>query len=412
MKICIIGGGLTGLTAAYTLSEGHEVTLLEKQTEIGGCLSSYKIGTTWVEKYYHHCFTTDTTLFALLEELDLGKNLEWLIGTTGSCIGSTIYPLNTLLEILRYPGMTVIDKARLALLTIRAKKLNAAGLDTIPAEEFITREIGARVYHSFFEPLLRSKFGKRRHEVSAAWLISRIAIRSHRGTQGERLGYLNGGFHQLTEALANAAKKRGCAICTGEGALSLKKVSGGWEINNAKYDHIVSTIPPQDLQKIGGPEIAAVPYQGAACLTVCLDRDVMNGIYWTNLADEAPYGAVVAHTNLVPRSRYGTDIVYLASYFGDEFPPGLEDRMLDDFCQRFIVKRNEVTWQSMATDLRAGPVFTTGYRNLIPRYEEKGLYMAGMFSRPNYPERSMEGAIVAGFEVSGLIGRGLSHESD
>ena len=66
----------------------------------------------------------------------------------------------------------------------------------------------------------------------------------------------------------------------------------------------------------------------------------------------------------------------------------------------------------MAIDLRAGPVFTTGYRNLIPGYEEKGLFMAGMFSRPNYPERSMEGAIAAGFEVSGLIDRSLSHESD
>ncbi len=412
MKICIIGGGLTGLTAAYALSKGHEVTLLEKQAEIGGCLSSYRIGTTWVEKYYHHCFTTDTKLFAILEELDLSRNLEWLRGTTGSCTGSTIHPLNTPLEILRYPGMTLIDKARLALLTIRAKKLDADRLDTVPAEEFITRELGTRVYHSFFEPLLRSKFGERRHEVSAAWLISRIAIRSHRGAHGERLGYLNGGFHQLTEGLADAAKKRGCTICGGEAAVSLKKSPGGWELNNEMYDHVVSTIPPQDLQRIGGPEIAAVPYQGAACLTVCLDRDVTNGIYWTNLVDEAPYGAVVAHTNLVPRSRYGTDIVYLASYFGDEIPPGHEDRMLADFCQRFRVEGEEVSWQSMATDLRAGPVFTTGYRNLIPKYEEKGLYMAGMFSRPNYPERSMEGAIIAGFEVSGFIDRSLSHESD
>ena len=71
MKICIIGGGLTGLTAAYALSEGHEVTLLEKQTEIGGCLSSYRIGTNFIEKYYHHCFTTDTRLFGLLDTLDL-----------------------------------------------------------------------------------------------------------------------------------------------------------------------------------------------------------------------------------------------------------------------------------------------------------------------------------------------------
>ncbi len=412
MKICIIGGGLTGLTAAYALSEGHEVTLLEKQAEIGGCLSSYRIGTNFVEKYYHHCFTTDTQLFALLDALDLSRNLEWLTGTTGSCTGSTIYPLNTPLEILSYPGMTLIDKAHLALLTIRAKNMDAGALDNVPAAEFITKELGSRVYHSFFEPLLRSKFGERRNEISAAWLISRIAIRSHRGAHGERLGYLKGGFHQLTEALVESAQKRGSIICTGETAVSLKRGQGGWELNGEMYDHVISTIPPQDLQRIGGPAIAAVPYQGAACLTLCLDRDVTNGIYWTNMVDEAPYGAVVAHTNLVPKSRYGTDIVYLASYFGDEISPGHEDRMFADFCLRFRVEREEVSWHSMATDLRAGPVFTTGYRDLIPRYEEKGLFMAGMFSRPNYPERSMEGAIAAGFEVSGLIDRSLSHESD
>ena len=35
--------------------------------------------------------------------------------------------------------------------------------------------------------------------------------------------------------------------------------------------------------------------------------------------------------------------------------------------------------------------------------------MAGMFSRPNYPERSMEGSIVAGEEVASAAGRAAPH---
>ena len=54
----------------------------------------------------------------------------------------------------------------------------------------------------------------------------------------------------------------------------------------------------------------------------------------------------------------------------------------------------------MAVDAWAGPVYTTGYNALIPDYEQKGLYMAGMFSRSNYPERSMDGSIRAGIEVA------------
>jgi protoporphyrinogen oxidase len=57
----------------------------------------------------------------------------------------------------------------------------------------------------------------------------------------------------------------------------------------------------------------------------------------------------------------------------------------------------------MAVDPHAGPVYTTGYRSLIPSYEQQGLYMAGMFSLPNYPERSMEGSVKAGKEVADCV---------
>jgi protoporphyrinogen oxidase len=54
----------------------------------------------------------------------------------------------------------------------------------------------------------------------------------------------------------------------------------------------------------------------------------------------------------------------------------------------------------MAVDPWAGPVYTTGYRSLIPAFEHQGLFMAGMFSSTNYPERSMEGSVRAGSEVA------------
>ena len=64
----------------------------------------------------------------------------------------------------------------------------------------------------------------------------------------------------------------------------------------------------------------------------------------------------------------------------------------------------------MAIDPLAGPVYTTGYRSLIPAYEQKGLYLAGMFSQPNYPERSMEGSIRAGQDVAACINERSSND--
>jgi protoporphyrinogen oxidase len=409
MRIGIIGGGLTGLVAAYALEGEHEIDLFEKMPYLGGCLSSYNMKDYWIERYYHHCFSGDAALFSLLRDLGLWNKLEWLRGTTGYCAQSGIYPLNTPLEILRYPELTIVDKARLAWLTLRAKKTDLSALDDIPADQYIIENLGSNIYTSFFEPLLRSKFGEQRKEVSAAWLFSRIAIRSNRGVSGEQLGYLDGGFHQIIEKLESAIAAKGGKIRKLEPVSSLSRTGKTWQINGTPYDTVVSTIPPQELERLGGPAAPHVPYQGAACMTLAMDREVTHGIYWLNMKDPAPYGAVVTHTNFIPRERYGEHIVYLASYFSGLVPAQLEERMLSDFCRRFSVAGHEINWHRMAVDPWAGPVYTTGYHSLIRGYENEGIYSAGMFSATNYPERSMEGSVKAGLEVAETIGQRSVH---
>jgi protoporphyrinogen oxidase len=409
MKIGIIGGGLTGLVAASRLVQEHEVDLYEKMPYLGGCLSSYHLKDYWIERFYHHCFSGDSALFALIDELGLSPQLEWKTGTTGYFAKNRIYPLSTPLQILLYPELSLIDKIKLAGLTIKAKKTDLKTLDTIPAEQYITRHLGKNIYSSFFEPLLKSKFGEQRKDVSTAWLFSRIAIRSDRGISGEHLGYLNGGFHQLVDALEKTIVSRGGVIRTRTPVSSVSFNEGKWEADGIRYDKIISTIPPQELERIGGPAVPRIPYQGAACMTLALERDVTEGIYWLNIKGAAPYGAVIAHTNFIPFNRYGEHIVYLASYFSGTVPPGLDARMLEDFCRRFSVSMDEIHWYKMAVDPWAGPVYTTGYRDLIPAYENRGLFMAGMFSRTNYPERSMEGSIRAGSEVAECIRTRSTH---
>ena len=39
--ICIIGGGITGLTTAYRLMNDHNVMVLDAQAKAGGWLQSY-----------------------------------------------------------------------------------------------------------------------------------------------------------------------------------------------------------------------------------------------------------------------------------------------------------------------------------------------------------------------------------
>jgi protoporphyrinogen oxidase len=405
--ICIVGGGLCGLTAAHSLRDVASVDLLEKQPVLGGCLSSYHMDTYTIERYYHHCFSGDEALFSLLHELGIGDRMEWLTGTTGYYVHDSLYPLTTPREILRYPYLTLVDKMRLAYLTLSARKRDIASLDTITAEDFVVNGYGRNLYESFFEPLLASKFGELRSTVSAAWLVSRIAIRSHRGVSGEHLGYLKGGFEQLIAALESSCTRAGCTIRRNEPLTDLRKSGEKWMVNGRPYDQVLSTIPPPELERISGLSMPDIPYQGAACMTLGLEREVTEGIYWLNMKDPAPYGAVVAHTSFVPRERYGESIVYLGSYFSGKPPAHLEERMINDFSRRFRVSDGEIHWHRLAVDRFAGPVYVAGYQSLIPDYEKHGLYLAGMFSPPNYPERSMEGSIQAGRTASGLMKQGM-----
>ncbi|MDD1711217.1 MAG: FAD-dependent oxidoreductase, partial [Methanoregulaceae archaeon] len=326
-------------------------------------------------------------------------------GTSGYYAHDTIYPLNTPLEILRYPLLSTLDKLRLALLTMRSKRTDPSSLDDITAHEYILSEVGQRTYEAFFQPLLTSKFGTMSENVSAAWLIGRIAIRSDRGLSGERLGYLKGGFQVFLDALT-ADVGRDCTVRLHDPVTLLSKNMDGWRVNGQHYDAVLSTIPPQALTPLGGPALPPVPYQGAACLTLGMEEEYTRGIYWLNVKDPGPFGAVITHTNFIPVDRYGEHIVYLASYFSGTLPAKAGTVMREEFCKRFSVPSSSIHWERFTVEPLAGPVFITGYRNLIPRYQEKGLFFAGMFSPSNYPERSMEGSVLAGYQAAAAISEG------
>ncbi len=403
MRIGIIGGGLAGLVAGYSLSNDHEVVILEKERELGGFLSSYVLDNYSIERYYHHFFSGDRSLMALLDELNLHQDIIWLSGSTGSFKDGEIHPLTSPLEILRYPYLHLMDKARLGLFTKRAPRMDMAQLDDVTAKEFIISELGTRVYESFFEPLLKSKFGQNADRVSAAWLISRVAIRSDRGVAGERLGYIKGGFHLLIDQLANRAIERGCKILTDNPVKTVKQVknssSSGWEVNSEFFDILIGTCSPGILSSLGIPGIPDTLYQGAACMTLALTRDIADGIYWINMIDSSPYGAVVSHTNFAPFDWYGEHLVYLASYFSGEPDPDIKEKMLSDFCTKFSVASHEILWTQMAIDRDAGPLYLTGYKRKLTESAIPGLFLAGMFSPENYPERSIEGSVRAALRV-------------
>ena len=423
MKTVIIGGGLAGLAAAYRLADKDEIVIIEKEPEPGGMASSYSIntlaGTYHIEKYYHHIFTGDRELIKLIGELGLGNRLEWRRGSTGYFFNSRIYPMNTPAEILR--ALPLMDVIRLTWLVLKAKAIkDRAPYDGITAREWILDTAGESVYNNFFEPLLQSKFGDNKEKISAAWLLGRVQIRSNRGTKGERLGYMRGGFNAVIEAMVDSIRKKGGKVIKGE----VSRIdAGGGAVRGTvvdgeliKCDRIISTVAPHTLKKLIDTGLSGVntdiSYQGTACALFGLTEQVMDDTYWLNIKEDVPFGAVIEHTNFIPASDYGEHLMYVTSYFqnlqsvlwrsNDETVIELYLSGLEKLFPGF---RKKVKWYHLRRDVDTAPVYETGYGKKILPYKTniKGLYLAGMFSEANSPERSMNGSIVAGFKCADAV---------
>jgi protoporphyrinogen oxidase len=431
MKVVIIGSGLAGLSAGYRLCKSNEVIVFEKDPDIGGMSASYSLEHAgkkyYIEKYYHHIFRSDSELLALIKELGLEKKMLWLEGKNAYFVDGTYYPMNTPLEILRFRPLSILDLMKLGLMVLRIRLIkDTIPYDRIKAKDWILSTAGKSVYENFFAPLMKSKFGDNAENVSAAWLIGRVKIRSDRGADGEKLGYMRGGFNSLVEALAKEITANKGEIRTNceVSEIVIKDNTVQGVVVNGDFiacDTVISTAEPAVLDAITGRKLGAlhetlksIRYQGTACALIGLDRGLMkDGNYWLNIKADVPFGAVIEHTNFLPFEDYGENLVYVTSYFQDKKSPlwtQKEEKLLDSYLKGLEkmfpeFSRKNVRWTRLYRRIDTAPVYEQGYLEKVLPFAAgpSGLYLAGMFSSSNYPERSMNGSVKAGFESAELL---------
>ena len=432
--IGIVGGGIAGLAAAYRLQEaGHEVRVFEASSSVGGLAATYETRGDRIEKFYHHLSKSEETIVDLAEELGLGNAIEWRVGKNAYYVDGVVHPMDKPWEILAYPHLSLYDKFRLAMLT---QEVDVRGgvptfgtyddlreFEDVPIEEFVVGHTTRGVYENFFEPLLEAKFGSRKDEVSAAWLLGRVKFRGERDLlRGELLGYFDGGFHRLVDASVSAVGRehvetgaRVADVGIAGGAVdSLTVETPGGTATHAVDDVVVAAMP-NVLEDLTGYS-CGIDFQGTVCSVLSLSEPLMD-TYWLNIADDAPFGALIEHTNFVPAERYGGEhLLYAVSYVQDPDEEiwqmddgGVEEAWLagiEDLFPDF--DRGGVDWIETARNPRTAPVYERGYLDMVIPYDlgsevATGVYYAGMASRAQYPERSLNGGIVAGFACADRI---------
>ncbi|WP_435319299.1 NAD(P)/FAD-dependent oxidoreductase [Haloarchaeobius sp. TZWSO28] len=434
MTVGIVGGGVAGLAAAYRLQQaGYEAQVFEASEDIGGLAAVYETAGQPIEKFYHHLSKSEETIVELAEELGVGDRLEWPYKSDAYYVDGVVHPMDKAWEIAAYPHLSFYDKFRLGMLTMEIDlRGGVPSFDTyerledfehVPIKEFVVEHTTKNVYESFFEPLLDAKFGSRKEDVSAAWLLGRIKFRGERDLlKGEQLGYFDGSFSVLIDALVDAVGRENVTTgarvnevdTSGEHVSSLTvETADGTETHDV--DSVVVAAMPNVLEDLTG-YACDIDFQGTVCSVWSMDESITD-TYWLNIKDEAPFGVLIEHTNFISEERYGGEhLYYTASYVQDPSEDlwQMSNEEVEQHWQEGIqdlfphFDPEMVNWVQTARNPRTAPVYERGYLDMVIPYDlaeevASGVYYAGMASRAQYPERSLNGAIVAGYACADRI---------
>lgn len=431
MKIGIIGSGYSGLTIAKELVEkGQNVIIFEKQPYVGGMVDTIEIFDTRLEKYYRHIFKSDTEAIKLIKEMGLDSELIWPATKMGYLSNKKPYLFGTPVSLLKFKPLNLIQKLRFGFNVIHIKLINNyKKLEKVTAEKWLKDRIGDKVYSQVWEPLLISKFGEKKDQISMAWLWGKIKLRSTSSTpEGEQLGYIKGSYQKLTDKLYEYLLNKNVDIKLETSVKEIIKENDKYVVKYTKndkeekeeFDVIVSTIDYKGFEKLFDKymneeekqKIQKVNYTSARTMMIVANKS-FSPFYWLNIGDnDIPFGGIIEHTNFIDKSNYDNNyILYISNYMTEDnkLYNVSKEELLKEYMKSLTKINKEFTMENIKDyyvfdEKYAQPIIECNYSEYImnDKLEKEKIYLCTM---PQiYPEdRGMNYAIRTGMNLANKI---------
>lgn len=430
INIGILGGGVTGLTAAfYLLRAGCSVTVLEARPQLGGLATYFDFGPFYWDKFYHCILTSDGPLLQLISDLGLSDEMRWTETKVGFFANGSLHSMTTSMDFLRFPAISLWEKLRLGLGILSVSRIcDGLALEQEPIGPWLTRRFGKGNYQKLWEPLLKCKLGSARDQASASFIWATIkrlySTREKNASKKERLGYVRGGYHTVFTRLAEQIKALGGKIATG---VRVQQVSAGdsgcvrvaTAAGNLDFDSVVATMPSGSFAQLAPgldseyrARLEKMQYMGMVCAVMLLKRK-LTPYYCTNLTDDLPFTGVIEMTNLISLDETGgRHLVYLPKYTspGDPlFDSGEEEvwRLFYPSLRRMVpdLKDGEIERRFIFRERLVQPIPVLDYSAIVPPMQTgiPGLLLANTTQIVNSTLNNNEMVRIAGKAVEMVL---------
>ncbi len=324
---------MLGLTLAMRMAkQGHDVTLIEAGTSLGGLASVWQLGDIVWDKHYHVTLLSDTRLRNLVEEIGLADELKWVETKTGFYTNDKLYSMSDTAEFLKFPPLKLLEKLRLGGTIFYASKIkNWKRLEKIPVADWLRRWSGQGTFEKIWLPLLRAKLGESYKKTAASFIwahINRMYKARRSGLKKEMFGYVKGGYSTIINRLAEIMDELNVDVRVDHQIQAVTKNSDGRftiRFNGQpaeQFDRVIMTTPNSILSRVCTDLSAEeksrfdrVEYLGIVCASLLLNKP-LSPYYVTNITDSwVPMTAVIEMTTIVdPAELKGHSMVYLPKY--------------------------------------------------------------------------------------------------
>ncbi len=249
MKICIIGAGITGLTAGKLLSKNHEVTIYEKESSIGGIARTKSVNGITYHTVGGHCLNSKNKAVMDFIFDDILTKENWHHVKRDAKINFhnqfVSYPIEfSIKEIAKFDEDLAFN--------ITKDFMSSEDTETDNLADWFKEKFGETLAKEYFIPYNRKIWQMEPSKMSHSWIDGKLPlpnkkeffkalIEDNEDTMPHSTFFYPNSNNQNTfiEALGG-----GLNIVTNFEVTSIEKLESKWIINDKyEYDLVINTMP-------------------------------------------------------------------------------------------------------------------------------------------------------------------------